>query len=252
MGIKINWGLNNGNWGDAINYKLVKKISNDNVIKIDNENKNEPRYYCVGSILGWNRTQHDEYWGSGFMYANGKIEIPPKKIHAVRGPLSRLGLLWQGIDCPEIYGDPALLYPRFYKPNVKKKYKYGIVPHYTDFFSMWVLKMKYRKDVKVINVLDHTIDRFVDDVNSCEKILSSSLHGVICGDAYGIPSYWIKLSNNVSGNGFKFLDYFRSVKRPDEFPIVPSIDSNPDDFVYHNYEIDIDLDMLYNSCPFKN
>lgn len=249
--ININWGLDNGNWGDTINYILVKEISGKEVIKIDYREEETPRYYCTGSILGWNKTELDEYWGSGFMSVDGKILIKPKKIHAVRGPLSRLILLSQGIDCPEVYGDPALLYPRFYKPNVEKKYKYGIIPHYIDKSSSWVLEMKKRPDVKIIDILDHIINRFVDDVNSCEIILSSSLHGIICGDAYGIPSYWVKLSDNVRGDGFKFRDYFRSVKRIDDYPIIPIDKDNPDKYIYHNYEINIDLDKLYDSCPFK-
>jgi len=250
--IKINWMLTNGNWGDTINYNLLKKISNKKIIKINyNEHPKIPRYYCAGSVLGYNKTEFDEYWGSGFMFADGKMEIKPKKIHAVRGRLSREILLKEGIECPEVYGDPALLYPRFYKPNVEKKYKYGIIPHYVDKLAPWVLKMEKRGDVKIIDVLDNTINRFVDDVNSCEIILSSSLHGIICGDSYEIPSYWIKLSDKVLGDGFKFLDYFSSVKRIDTNPIIPDINDNPDKFNYRDYKINIDLDKLYDSCPFK-
>ena len=110
-------------------------------------------------------------------------------------------------------------------------------------------KDKESEGVKVINVLGEDVNSFVDQILECEVILSSSLHGIICGDAYGVPSYWIKLSDDVLGNGFKFKDYFESVKRLDNEPInwkgkIEGLKLRP-------YEIDIDLDKLLDACPFE-
>ena len=55
-----------------------------------------------------------------------------KKIHAVRGPLTKAKLDSEGIACPEVFGDLALLMPEIYDPSFKKKYKVGILPHYVD------------------------------------------------------------------------------------------------------------------------
>lgn len=41
-------------------------------------------------------------------------------------------------------------------------------------------------------------------INECESILSSSLHGIICEDTYGIPVAWIKLSDQILGDDFKY------------------------------------------------
>ena len=95
--------------------------------------------------------------------------------------------------------------------------------------------------------------RFVNEVNQCQIILSSSLHGIICGDSYGIPSYWIELSNKVIGKGFKFNDYFASVGRPLNDPIRPNLTDRIKDISHHfyDYEIDINLEKLLEACPFK-
>ena len=253
--ININWGLRNGNWGDTINEILCEKISGKRVRKISYKNNDNSifRYYCCGSILAWNKIENCEYWGSGFLHETTRFSVAPRKIHAVRGPLSRDLVISQNIECPEVYGDPALLYPRFYNPPIVKRYKYGIVPHYVDQRHPWLKQFKNDPTVKIINVLDHTINRMVDEVKSCDVILSSSLHGIVCGDAYGIPSYYIKLSDRVAGKGFKFRDYFLSVGRPDIDPIVPKECDHIKDFAdrFHDYKISIDLDLLYEACPFK-
>jgi len=251
-------GPHKPNWGDLLNDSLYKEITGASGTWV-NVNHNTFYYMSIGSVLE-KATPQSIIWGSGFMYENSVIDnqyIPSSfNVKAVRGPLSRKKLLNQGIDCPEVYGDPALLYPRFYNPSIKKKYKYGIIPHYADWDNEIIEKFKNREDegIKVINILNENVNEFVDEVLECEVILSSSLHGIICGDAYGIPSYWIEVSDNVLGNGFKFRDYFASVKRTDTKPYI-----NKSDLIYDlselklpKYEISIDLDKLLNACPFKN
>ena len=52
---------------------------------------------------------------------------------------------------------------------------------------------------------------------------------------------------------FKFRDYFESVKRIDIDPILctPNIRLIDIEKQFVDYKIDIDLDLLYNACPFK-
>lgn len=250
--LNVSWWGENGNWGDALNHVLCNHISGKEVNKIFTRTEDSIfRYYCVGSILEHVRAENFEVWGSGLISEGGRLKVKPNKIHAVRGPLTRKILLKQGYDCPEVYGDPALLYPMFYQPNVKKKYAYGIIPHNMDKDNLWLNQFKDNPNVKIIDILDSTATRFVDEVNECHTILSSSLHGIICGDSYGIPSYWVELSNKVIGKGFKFRDYYLSVGRPIVDPIRPKVGDKIKNMNFEKYSISINLDKLLDSCPFK-
>jgi pyruvyltransferase len=158
---------------------------------------------------------NDIIWGTGCI-GYGQIKHPPKKIYAVRGPLTRKELIKKGIECPEIYGDPALLFPEIYNPSRRIKYTYGLIPHYIDFTdptSLSIIKDLESKGVKIINITSGVF-HFIDELLQCKNILSSSLHGLIMSDAYNIPNARIKLSNKLVGGDFKFDDYHLSVNKP--------------------------------------
>ena len=199
----------------------------------------------VGSIIHY-ADNNSIVWGAGLISPNHKPRGNPK-IRAVRGPLTRKKLLDLGHECPEVYGDPALLYPRYYTPKAEKKHKLGIIPHYKDKQNPW---LKHQK-AKIIDI-QGGVNQVVDDVCSCEAIISSSLHGVILADAYGIPGYWIKLSDRLVGGNFKFKDYLLSVGRAVD-PIVISESTTIKDIrdQFYDYRIKIDLNQLMDKCPFK-
>jgi pyruvyltransferase len=135
---------------------------------------------------------------------------------------------------------------------VDKKYEIGIIPHYVDQKHPWVTSKTAVPGVKFINILGD-IDTVVNEILSCDMIISSSLHGVIAADAYGIPSVWVEFSDKVLGNGFKFKDYFMSVGRTDQTPIRINMHTRLVDIKQSMspYRIKIDLDALYESCPYK-
>ena len=253
-------GFNSKNWGDALNPVLIQKISGKNPLIATEYTYNvrrSPVYSVIGSVLERPNINNCGYgnlivWGTGFISHQGKLNVQPKEICAVRGPLTRERLLMQGYECPEIYGDPALLYPRYYRPNVQKKYKLGIIPHFVDKENKILNNFRNDTDTLIIDI-ESGIHNIVDQICSCQKIASSSLHGIIAADAYGIQSTWIKLSNNVTGNGFKFHDYFESVGRTDGEALIIQEDSSIDDILdmYCHYKLDLDLHELWEACPFR-
>jgi pyruvyltransferase len=241
------------NWGDVLNPILFEWLSGLSPVYISTGDSSDThRYICIGSILP-PCSPNSEIWGSGFMSPPWESTpiIAPKRIHAVRGPLTRDIFLKRGISCPKVYGDPALLCPMFYFPEVRKVYKLGIIPHYVDQGNHWIKWKEKEKNVLVIDILSG-VEKVIDEILSCEMIISSSLHGIIAADAYGVPSLWVEFSDKVGGEGFKFRDYFMSVGRKDRVPI--KIDGHsmlrklyPKFYEYH---LDIDLKLLLDSCPF--
>jgi len=239
------------NFGDALNPILSNKLTGLKALRVNPKYYKKDNLLMIGSILQMANT-NSSIWGAGLISDNIENMQVPKMIYAVRGPLTRKVLLEQNISCPEIYGDPALLIPRVYSPSVKKKYKLGIIPHYVDKNAKWLNRV-LPKNVIIIDIIRDNPLEFIDDLLECEKIASSSLHGLIVADAYNIPSTWIKFSDKLYGGNFKFKDYFLSVNRKDQIPLN-IIESTTLEEIYENfyeYEIEIDLDLLLSVAPFK-
>lgn len=203
------------NFGDLLGKYLVEKISGKKV-KWSNPSRWSvgdvfcPVYLTIGSII-----THANFkcvvWGSGIISKKDKIQR--SQFLAVRGPQTRKYLLKQGHEVPEIFGDPALLVPRYYKSETRKKHKIGIIPHYIDYDRVKKL-YSVNDDVTLIDMRTNNIESTIEKILECEKIVSSSLHGIIVAHAYGIPAVWQKFSNNIFGDDIKFQDYFESVFIP--------------------------------------
>lgn len=245
--VPLNWCLGS-NWGDALNPVLVELLSGKRTFHVDG--LHHVRYFAIGSILG-GANELAEVWGSGFIFHDEKVIGKPRAVHSVRGPLSRASLLKQGIDCPEVYGDPALLLPSFFNPDVSKKFAVGIIPHYIDKDCPWLEQYVHDPQVAIIDIESETRE-FVRSVKSCDVIVSSSLHGLICADAYGVPNAWIQLSKNVVGGDFKFRDYRLSIGEDDPVPLKVSLDTKISNAVsaVKVKKIHIDLRKLILACPF--
>lgn len=242
------WFKGQHNFGDEINVFLVERISNKKVKHIIPKYFLNQHFLCIGSIL--EKISKDSIvWGSGFIDENSSVK-KPKKIYAVRGPKTRDKFLSNNIECPEIYGDPALLLPRYFTPSFQKKYNIGVIPHYKD--KSLVRNLEVFNDVKIIDIQQIDYLNFIEELSQCEVIISSSLHGLIVSDAYGIDNVWVKFSENVIGNDFKFYDYFASVNRLNEKPCYIDKNSSMQEILSNkkNYNFTIDLEKLFNSCPF--
>jgi len=204
------WG-GSVNFGDTITPYFLKKYCSENEYSID-FNENIPNVISCGSIMRLSKPTSLVY-GSGIRDIDQNIL--PGEIVLVRGPLTRKRLINIGCYCPPEYGDPGLLLPEYYKPRVEKKYSLGIIPHVIHYD---IVKEMYANNhnVYVIDLNTSDVERVVDDIVSCEKTVSSSLHGLIVSDAYNIPNKWVKFNLEIKGDDTKFYDYFQSVGRCNE------------------------------------
>src|SRR5271156_1188831 len=101
------------NFGDVLSRVLVERIV-ETPLKcyVKRSQGQEKKLLACGSILSF-AADHDVIWGSG---VHGKVtdkkhyNFTQLDILAVRGPITRAFLMKTfQIDCPEFYGDPALL-----------------------------------------------------------------------------------------------------------------------------------------------
>lgn len=162
---------------------------------------------AIGSVLAKVKRKSCKIWGTGL---HTEDFVPAKaKYFAVRGPLTQEYLKSQGISPPDVTGDPAILIPLIIPSSNVKKYRIGIIPHYIHMSRINIDDAL--DEIKLINLLD-PIEKVLDDITSCDYILSTSLHGIIVSQAYGIPALWSEFSDvSLAGGKFKFHDYFLSV-----------------------------------------
>jgi len=237
------------NWGDAINPYLIKKISG---LEVSRDANGPGRLFAAGSILDHGLKDGDILWGTGSI-TNHRIKPNLNiDIRAVRGPLTRNNLINSGYKCPDVYGDPALLVKEYYDPEIDITHHVGIIPHITERNHPALLDLINRTGIKLIDIgLGHT--EFIDVVKSVKLILSSSLHGLIVADAYGIPNSRITISDKLTGGDFKFIDYFMSVDRKLYRPNHIELGADLNNLIkgsHFNNKIKIDLERLKQSFPF--
>lgn len=192
-----------------LEYKGIKSLKSKRTIRIT----------FIGSVIQF-LTANAVVYGSGFLFDYVAERFGQKKlkldVRAVRGPLTRAKLEEIGYVVPKVYGDPAILLPIFYTPvlsTVKKDFL--VIPH-------WKTVDKYVKmGYPVLSPLTGDWRNFIDEIVSAKLIISSSLHGVIIAEAYGVPA--ILLNEVEKGNLFKYEDYYLSTGRK-EFAKVKTVE----------------------------
>ena len=208
------WNTDTVNLGDQLSPIVLRWVLEQAGISPSQKTKRKT-LLTIGSIM--TITYADSVvWGSGILRAEDSEQILKHRligrkldIRAVRGPETRRILKEYGkYDCPEIYGDPAVFMPLIYSPQVKKQYPVSVIPHYKEKENIPDLGEYHFIDIETDNYRF-----FIDEICKSELIVSSSLHGIILAESYGVPALF--LHRGMEYSMIKYLDWYYSTGRYD-------------------------------------
>ena len=204
------WWSGKKNFGDVLTPLLFKRFAN---LPVELSPMESANMVAVGSILdlvpsGWGGM----VVGSGKLRESAQVDLSGAKVMALRGPLTAASVT--GVRGDVVYGDLGLLADELV-PRPAKLHNLGIVPHWSD------TKLEKRPEFLRYNpiIIRPSEDplQVISQIGSCRKIVSSSLHGLILADAFGIPRRTEMAERQAKEGGpFKFQDYCASIDLPFE------------------------------------
>ena len=218
--VNLNYWDDTDNLGDTLSPVIVNYMLSLRDVSYDKKISKRKHLYAVGSVLTAG-IQDATVWGSGILNAKLAYRLENRKFdfRAVRGPITRAILMDYGYRVPEVYGDPAIILSEIYAPiNSQKVCKYGLIVH-KDYDMSNMQGDIDRFEIKKIDICTSDYRKFVDDLISVELIISSSLHGIILSETYGIPAILLKPQIDI----VKYSDYYYSTGRLD-FPVAMTLE----------------------------
>lgn len=211
------------NLGDALSAVIVSAISRLPIIRTA-FNSGVERLAAVGTIGHALHSGKVHLWGTGFDMARDQAgaltgyQIPDDTdlvVHAVRGRETADALRARGLTVPEAYGDPVWFLPRIFPETGEKTHELGVIVHISELdtptaescvraaIERYRLPPEFAERIRIINTytpatLSGLRDK-VAEITSCRRILSTSLHGLVISETYGIPCAWFGTYSGPSG-----------------------------------------------------
>jgi pyruvyltransferase len=205
------------NLGDALSPVIVSALSGLPIVHRHFDSRAE-RFACVGTIGQQFKNGVIHFWGTGVDGLKNPVaphlrpyQFPSNttfQVHALRGPVSASIFEREGVEVPKIYGDPVWFLPSIIQPSQEKSYELGVVVHLTELAERTTTAstherlLRYRippefaNSVRIINTLIkptfQAIERKVQEITACKRILSTSLHGLVIAEAYNIPCLYLR------------------------------------------------------------
>lgn len=213
------------NLGDALSPVMIALCTGYDVQRIPMISQT-PRLAAVGTIGHAFTGGEVTFWGTGAStFRNPSAHVSERiayqrpsntrmTISATRGPISEEILAGKRAKSG-VYGDPVWLLPRFYRPKVAKRWKLGVILHLSELadrereahpnihFRRFGTPPSRESDIRLLNTVipisTAGIRDRVDEILACERIVSSSLHGMVLAEAYGIPCLYFGYSQTPAG-----------------------------------------------------
>ncbi len=203
------------NLGDLLSPVIYKYMLEQRSLTADSPavGKKPTHITALGSLLGGRGDFDMTVWGSGLMRFSAVKYICRRKVYqkldvrAVRGPVTGAALEDCGIACPKVYGDPAILMPLIYSPTPKERKGTVLITHYLTPTNQY----SHLENLTFLNIQTADYKTFIDTIASAEKVISSSLHGIILAETYGTPAVFMK--KGVESVLLKFYDWYYSTGR---------------------------------------
>lgn len=210
--MRLYWAGNSGpndNFGDQLSPVLVKNIFG---LSSKHSGINAADIIAVGSLMeGIEESARSDawVWGAGYIEDGAPWNGEEIRVAAVRGRLTA-----DRVKCVRgrgkiVLGDPGMVVDKAF-PELRKaakKWEIGLIPHFTEVSSPRTDTLSAAPGVKVIDVMrpPHEV---IADVVACRIIVSSSLHGLIVAESFGVPNYWMAPGEGITGGEYKFADHY--------------------------------------------
>ncbi len=208
------------NLGDALSPILLQHFSDITVTWTPPEDAD---LVCCGSVLDVLPTGYaGTVVGSGQLHNHTLTDLTFATVLGLRGALSRMR-----VECGDqnpVLADPGLLASELVTP-VPNSIEIGVVPHWSDR-ELWLLEQTkaMRGKYAMPTLIDPTGDplEVIAAIGSCRKVVTSTLHGAVVADAFGIPRR-VELAPAMrndkahEGSTFKFADYASTLGQPITF-----------------------------------
>lgn len=219
-------GQSYANLGDALSPVMVTLLSGLPCTHMA-QDTGKPRLGAVGTIAHAFKGGEVWIWGTGTSKFVNPLEKGPNKrpfiaaeaarfrVAATRGPVTRRVLGEENALGAPAFGDPVWLLPQFYRPELPKRWKLGVIVHLADLndrsyevvvkeaFLRYAIPESERSNVRLINtVTDITTDALrerIDEILDCERLVSTSLHGMVFAESYGIPCLYFSPRGRKAG-----------------------------------------------------
>lgn len=215
------------NLGDALSPVTVSALSGIRC-EIRSFHAHQPRLAAVGTIGHNFKNGVVHFWGTGVDSKRNPVDPSLPRytrpdntefhVHALRGPFSRRTLVEQGIEAPEIYGDPVWFLPAIFPAAAEKIHDLGVIVHISELermapssptvanFRRYHVPPALAGRIIVIDTLTEAtiagLARKIAEITACRRIVSTSLHGLVIAETYGIPCLYF----STAGRGALLLD----------------------------------------------
>lgn len=206
------------NLGDALSPVLVAALTGRSVRHAALKSS-QKRVSAIGTIGQALIDGEVDVWGTGCSNFSNPLAIPAQRrpyvipsktalrVHATRGPIAWRLMTGRNPDTNSVFGDPGWLMPRFYRPSLNKTAELGVILHLSELqdralvvhpkpnLLRYQVPSHLRDQIRLINTVTpisaEGLRQKMDEILSCRRIISTSLHGLVFAETYGIPNmYW--------------------------------------------------------------